>query len=358
MVALFIFAFGCVPETVDLSADKLLELRAPPESLIDGDGQYQGGWFDGPIDVLNLDDADAPEGDRKRFLHLTIDDPDWYVVANIADLNTASNVALLAVDKASGELHDVSLTALFDDNKVEVDEAHTTFFDPNTGSTLTLGEDGSFVADVHAGPLSLEGEAYPIFALPFYQVTRFHEGHGSYQTWGNLKVQDMVLSIRDKKHHLQPGAYAGYDRTLGHQRHEQNWNWISAQGLATEVETGLVFPFSLILGEDREEARPFVDAKKHPVWVGDDYGKIDEVRFAYTKDEDTAETSDWTITGTGLDLAFVPQNHRRDLTGEAWLAETDFNQYYGTLSGTFTLNERVYEIREVFAVTEDSLIRL
>ena len=355
---LLLLALACVPESVDLSADKLMELRAPPDDLVNGDGDYNGGWYDAPIPNLNLDDASAPEGDKKRFLHIAIDDPDWYVVGNVADLGTASNVAVLALQKASGRLYDVSLSALFDDNKVEVDPAHTTFSDPSTGSTLSLDEDGVITADLHAGKLSLVGTAYPVFALPFIQVTRFHEGHGSYQTWGNVQVQDMVLSIGDTDHHLAPGSPGGYDRTLGHQRHEQSWNWFSASGEAIEVETGLVVPFALTLGEDREEARPFVEAQKHPAWAGEDYGKIEEVAFAYDKDEETAETGDWKITGTGLDLVFVPQSHRRDQKGEAWMAETDFNQYYGTVSGTFTLNDRVYAIEEVFAVCEDSLIRL
>jgi Protein of unknown function (DUF2804) len=354
----WIIAMGCVPETLDLSEYQLDQLRPPPAELIDAEGDYQGGWYEDTIEGLNFDDSSAPEGDKKRFLHVAFDDPDYYVVGNVADMGSASNVALLVVEKATGRLHDVSLTGLFADNKVEVDPTHTRFEDPTTGSLLELSPEGGLIVDLHAEQLDLVGTASPAFALPFIQVTPFHEGHGSYQIWGNVVIEEMLLHIDGEARSLQAGSPGGYDRTAGHQRHEQNWNWFSVSGTATRQSTGELVPFALTWGKDRAEARPRVEALKYPTWAGEDYGKVDEVDFAYQKDPETAETGDWSITGPGVDITFRPVQHRRDLKGEAWLAETDFNQYYGEASGTFTLKGELYSFEEHFAVCEDSLIRL
>lgn len=261
------------------------------------------------------------------------------------------------MDKATGELHDVSLSGLFADNKVEVDEGHTRFYDPTTNSTITW-ENGIVTVDLHAEELSLVGTASPAFAQDFVQITRFDEGHGSYQTWGFVAIDQMTLGLGDQTVELAAGSLGAFDRTLGHQRRAQNWNWIATAGTATATDDGETRTFALSLQEDRPQARPWVDARKHPAWAGDDFGKIEEVQFDYTSDPDTKETGDWSITGTGTDLSFTPKYHRRDLQGQIWIAETDFNQYYGELIGTFTLEGRTWEIGPVFALCEDSLIEL
>ena len=349
--------FACAPETVDLSADDLFTLRDPPPTLIDDQGQYQGGWYNGPIETLNTEASTGPPGDFKRFLHVQFDDPDWFVVGNIADMGSASNVALLAVEKATGTFHDVSLSGLFADNRVEVNPAHTRFTDPTTHSTLTL-EDGALTMDLHAEGLDLVGTASPAFDALFTQVTRFHPGHGSYQTWGIVSVDALTLTVDGQDIALAPGSFGAYDRTLGHQRRAQSWNWLATAGMATDVDTGDVVPFALQFGKDREDARPQVEGLKYPAWAGEDFGKVTEVDFDYTADPETRETGEWRITGPEVDLRFVPEHHRRERVGQIWIAETDFNQYYGTLSGTFTLAGRTWQVDEVFAVCEESLIRL
>ena len=58
-----------------------------------------------------------------------------------------------------------------------------------------------------------------------------------------------------------------------------------------------------------------------------------------------------------MDLAFQPRFHRRERR-YLWLVNTDFNQYYGALSGTVHIDGESWRLDEVFAVTEESLLEL
>ena len=103
-----------------------------------------------------------------------------------------------------------------------------------------VGADGDFSIGLNETAL---GMSFPVFAIEltharlskrhvtaaFVQSTRYPKNQGCLQWWGNLRLESGRLRIKDRTQTLPAGSRGGYDRTLGHRRRYQNWNWISAQ---------------------------------------------------------------------------------------------------------------------------------
>ena len=59
-----------------------------------------------------------------------------------------------------------------------------------------------------------------------------------------------------------------------------------------------------------------------------------------------------------VDLAFVPEVQRRDLTGYLWFYFTDYNAYIGELTGTVSIDGEVYTLDPMTVLAEDSTLTL
>ena len=106
-----------------------------------------------------------------------------------------------------------------------------------------------------------------------------------------------------------------------------------------------------------------VHSCKYAVWVDGDVHKVASAVFEYDyTDAQRKETTPWRIYSpepgdTWLELLFTPRFHRRDKK-QLVIATSDFNQYYGTLTGRLKVDGRVWRLPETFAVTEESFLEL
>lgn len=356
-------AAGRVPEELDTSVD-YLEQRPSPAALIRPDGTYEAGWFERFDGALNFQDSRGLGLAFQRWHHLTFDTPGFFVVANIADLTKAGNVALLVVDKATGRLLDRSRTRLYPSVSVEISDDLQLWREPETGSFIRVSPDLTELQfSVRAGDVSVTGVARTALGPPLVQVTGFQRARGSLQWFGCLEVVQGALTFDDAVHRMPPGTLGTFDRTAGHQRGLSAWNWVSGAGLATDRATGEQVRLGLMVARDRARARPRVNSCKYAVWFEDRLVKLPSAAFHYQlKDPDKRETGLWLINspesqGDGLDLTFTPRFHRRE-EQHLWVVEADFNQYYGELSGTVIAGGRTFDVDDWFVVTEESLFEL
>jgi len=362
-MVLTMLVLACVPTSVDNSADDYLTLRSGPAQLVDDDGVYIGGWWDDFDGTINRDTAQGADGAWKGWIHLNLTTDRYFISSNLADLNSAANTALLIVDRETGEIDSVSINDTFGDKEMTAADDFSEVTNDGNGSTMRMdGTDGLSFA-LNADALTMEGSATARLA-PFVQTSRYHDGYGSLQWWGNVEADaGTTFTIGDEVIDLS-GALGTYDRTLGHRRTHQNWNWLSAIGTATRDADGEAVAVSLLMAKDRELARPIVEVQKYNVWVGDTLSKLPALEFEYEyTDEDEKETGDWRIytptdDGDWVDLSFEPEYHRRDQEDYLWFVHTDFNQYYGSLSGSMSIDGELYTIESIFALTEDSLLIL
>ena len=356
-------AAGRTPEILDDPLDYLVQRPSPPK-LIGEDQRYAAGWLDRFDGELNLEASGAFDLALQRWFHLTLDTPDHYIVANVADLGKASNTALLVCDKATGDIREASLTDLGPQGDIETSDDLRTFRDLGRHSFIKVdAQDQRFEFSVHAQDLHLSGTARHALGPPFVQITRFHRGRGSLQWYGNLRIEHATLTLGERVIPLPPDALGAYDRTVGHQRGIQNWNWIALSGPATDVDSGEVLPIGIQVAVDRAGARPMVRSKKHVLWLDGRVRKVPTAAFDYEiTDPDTRATGPWRVTSepgeqTALDLTFTPKFQRRERR-RAVVVRADFNQYYGPVHGTVTVDGRTLRLDGVFAVVEDSLLEL
>ena len=153
-------------------------------------------------------------------------------------------------------------------------------------------------------------------------------------------------------------AFPAYSRT------HQQWNWVATSGTAIRASDGAEVDVALSMTQDQEEARPQVPSKKYGIWIDGALHKVPSLSFEYTiLDEETRDTSDWTIASDAgdedrVDLSFSPLAQRHDETGYLWFYYTNYNLYVGQLSGTITLDGETYTIDDLTTVTEDSTLTL
>ena len=356
-------AVGRAPALVDHSVNYLV--RQPgPEAIIGEDGTYNAGWFEDFTGRFNFDDSSAFDMAMHRWFHGALDTPKHFIVWNLADFSRAGNTAVLVAYKDSGRFEHASLTRLFNLNDVTVDGPHRHFHDPNTHSFTRVDEDEDrFTFSMHADHIHLSGEARRVLGPPMIQSTRFHRGRGSLQWYGCFQLEHGTLTVGDEVIRLPKGSYGTYDRTMGHQRGLQGWNWVATVGQAVDPD-GNTLPMGIQVARDVDgRAVPVVVSRKYVVWVGGQVLKVPEARFTY-QTNDQRETGPWrihshdgAIEGDGMDLTFTPGFHRREERA-AGLLRADFNQYYGQVEGTVVVGGRRYTLQPTFAVTEDSLLEL
>jgi len=357
-------AAGRTPELLDTGVDYGVQ-RAPPERLIRPDGTYVAGWFDAVPPVLNLDDSSAFDLAFQRWFHLSFETQTHFLVLNIAHLGKAGNTAVLVCDKETGAFEHASLTQVLGSNDIHVGPRAEHFHDPDSGSFIWVSDDDEVVQfSVHAEGLAVMGVARRVLGPPLIQATAFHRGRGSFQRYGNLAIEHGTLALGDRILPLPAGSLGSFDRTMGHQRGEQAWNWVAAVGHGVDEDTGERVRLGIQVARDRSLARPVVIAQKYAVWTEDALFKVPEAVFDYTIDdpETRASESPWRITSPGcgdswLDLTFHPRFHRREHRF-LWLMKADFSQYYGDLTGRVRVGGRTTRLEPMFAVAEESLLEL
>ncbi len=325
-----------------------LRLVESPDSLIGSDKRYRAGWYRRFTGDFNFSDSQALNQAFQAWVHISIDAPDHFIILNLADLGKAGQTALLVANKHTGEFRHASPTRMFTRNQVQLHPPFLRFRDKATGSMVcTDSEHDRWSFSVHADDLHLIGTARRVGGPAFTQVTRFQRMRGSLQRYGNLEIEEAMLSVGTRVISIPGGTLGTFDHTVGHQRGLQNWNWVAAIGRARCEEDGRTSLLGLQVAKDRALARPVVLAQKYVVWVDDQLFKIPTAEFEYDYlHEDEKETGSWRIHSPDrgdrwLDLTFEPRFHRRETT-HAVLVNADFNQYYGELSGTVHLDGRTW----------------
>jgi hypothetical protein len=357
-------AVGLVPEFLDHGIDYLSK-KPSPEFLVGEDGRYNAGWYECFEGALNVEDSIALDMAFQRWFHLSFDAGRYFVVCNIADFTRVGNVALLVVDKETKEFQRASDSPILSKTRISIDDQVTSFEDHKSGSFIRLSDQGSRVEfSVHVGALHFSGAACQALGPPFVQVNRFQRGRGCLQWFGCLALEHGVLSLPGRVVQLQAGSPGCYDRTVGHQRGIQAWNWIAASGVAVEQGGKLRTEIGIQVACDRAEARPRVDTQKNVVWVEGALHKVPSVAFDYrVVDEEHHTTSHWEVLGesehseNAMWLTFQPEYHRRE-NRFLWLVKTDFHQYYGVLTGKVRVGGRVWCLEPMFAVAEESLLEM
>lgn len=358
-------AVGRTPDFVDTGVDYLRQVP-PPDKLVGEDGTYNAGWFTHWDGQINLEASSAFDMALHRFFHLTLDAGRHYLVWNIADFGRAGNTALLIADKEGGTFEHKSLAYPLVRNRITASPDYRLFEDPASGSFIRISpDDRHFAFSIHAESLHLSGEGEHALGPPFVQCTRFHRGRGSLQWYGNYRLTHGTLVMGKQVIALPPGSLGTYDRTLGHQRGLQNWNWIAASGMARCVQTGERAELGLQLHIDRDGAKPRVDSLKQMAWIDGKLYKLPKVSFRYELLDDDHTSGPWKIGTPGqsdhgwgwVDLTLTPRFHRREERHQV-IIDADFNQYYGELSGKVAIAGRVWELERFFACAEDSRLQL
>ena len=244
-------------------------LKPSPTAMIGPDGTYRGGWFDGFDGSINPEDAGRGAGRLSAWLHVTFDTPNAFVGCHLADLGLAGHTAVLWVDKRTQHCDDRSERQIWRGKSLRVDDAFARFDEPKTGSVIHMTDEGGVVFDVAARGLRLRGRARPAFACPLVQTTAYPGAKGTLQWWGNLELVEGELIRDGVRTRLPKGALGCYDRTLGHRRRIQNWNWLSAVGSLTRSKQDEKVPFALQMSKDRSGAQPQIASQKYAAWVGD-----------------------------------------------------------------------------------------
>lgn len=347
----------------DDGVDYLTQREAPP-AIIGPDGRYVPGWFNGFDGEMNLDRSNALSLALQRWFHLSIDAGDYFIVCNLANLTRAGNVALLVAHKKSGVFDHASRTRLIPNVKVEVMDDARHFACTDTGSFIRVSADGQrFHISLHVDHLHLQAIARHALGPALVQSTRFQRGRGSLQFYSNLELEHGLLTLKDRVVVLPPGSLGTVDRTVGHQRGLQHWNWIACAGVAWDRTRKEQVQFGLQVAKDQVDARPIVRSQKYVVWLKEGLYKLPSAAFEYEiTDEKTRSTTPWRIRSTEagddwLDLRFDPRFQRREQR-DGVLAKGDFNQYYGEVSGRIRVSGRSLVLDGVFAVTEDSRLEI
>ncbi len=353
----------CVaPRRFDADAGAYDDMVAPPSALIGADGRYPSGWYSEPPANINVEGS-AKGGWRRlhRWFFVHFDSEDLFVSANLIDLRLGGNAGIVVLDKRTGEFTVNAKTGLLLNNGVQISEDFRRFHDRHTGSSITISADDRHLTfSLSIDGVTLEGRASALFDRPFVQSTRLGDTLGTLQMWGNLRLDEGRLTRDGVVTELPAGLYGAYDRSLGHRRLLENWNWIAACGAATAGETTV--PFALHAALDRAGARPHVDGRKFALWVGDRFAKLSQLRFDYSyTDKRALETTAWRITSDRgadcwVDLVFTPRFHRRDAHRIPMLFNVDHSQYFGEVCGEVCADGARYRVSDVFATTEDSMM--
>lgn len=343
-------AAGRTPEFLDLGIDYGTP-REGPRALINADGTYEAGWFHSFDGDWNLGDCSAFDIALQRWVHLTFDGPDHFIVCNLANLTRASNTALLVADKRTGAFHHASLTHLYPQDTVEVDVPFTHWKDTETGSFVRIHDDLSIELAINANGLHFVATAKHALGPAFIQASRFQRGRGAIQWYRILELEKGLLAVDDRVVELPAGTMGTCDRTIGHQRGVQAWNWVAGVGNAVDLGTGERTRLGIQIAKDRHLARPQVPNKKYLIWTEDQLYKLGEVSFTYERD------APWRIHGPDVEFRFEPRFHRHE-EKRLMLVRADFHQFYGELSGTVSVGGRRFELEPCFAVTEESLLEL
>ncbi|GEM_PF-822582 len=358
-----------IPDRVDASAGKYLEMRDGPPRMVDGNGNYVPGWWSKFDGKFNAGDATGEAYTFKTWLHFNIDDPKYYVVAQLVVTDIAGNLAIAVSDKTTGEFYEEDIVYTFGD-QISGDDAATSFTDSDTGSSIAL-KDGVLTFELKTDGIDIVGRATEIFDRPLIQTTAYQAGYGDLIFWGNIRLDEGALTLDGTKHTLAPGSLGLYDRTIGHKRTTMNWNYVAMAGVATDLANGATATIALQGSVDKERTKPFVDAKAFALWVDGQIFKVPQLHFDYRlNDASTRTTSPWRVhTGSkpgddGLDMTVKPPKgrdrmfHRRNKSAELWLFERDFNQYYGEASGTITRGGRTWSFERLYVLLEDAYVVL
>jgi len=370
LVLLALAACAPVPASVDTTADRYLERRPSPDGIVDAKGRYQGGWYESFTGAFNEDHAAGDKYNLKKWLHVNVDDPRFYVVVQMVRTDFAGNLAVVVTDKQTGEFKSEDVVQMFSQS-LTADAAVTTLADPSTGSHMTL-VDGALDFDVRANGLRVRGKAHEILSPPFVQISRFHDGYGALGIWGNLELDEGTVTIDGADTALTAGSLGLYDRTVGHQRTTLNWNYLATSGRARNRATGELRTFSVQGAIDRPRSQPQVATKDHGFWLGDRFTKVEELRFDYDTDPKTHEFGPWhvfTPDAAGrtarVDVTLSPPPgfdklfHRRNQSSDLWIVERDFHQVYGLVQGTLELDGASWDIEPgTWALAEEALVIL
>jgi hypothetical protein len=357
-----------VPDWIDATPDRYLEMRPSPDRMVNESGNYNGGWYSEFTGRINPEDASGDDYTFKTWLHFNIDDPAYYIVAQLVVTDIAGNLAMTITDKATGAFHEADVVYTFGD-EVQGDTAATSFTDSATGSFIKL-DGGALSFDVKSNGLRVAGSAEAIFERPLVQITRYHDGYGDLVFWGNIRVTEWTVTVDDRESPLAVGSLGLYDRSIGHKRTTLNWNYVAVSGEAVNEATGERALFALQGSVDLPRTRPRVDHKCHGLWLDGALYKPSSIFFDYDiTDQDRRTTSDWHLHSpagetASYDLTVRPASgqtemfHRRNKSSSLWFFERDFSQYYGVASGTVTVNGVTWVITDVYALLEDAYVVL
>jgi len=322
----------------------------PPERLI-VDGQYQPGWYRRYPSHVDVSRSVGASRRHHRWFFVQFQVGKWFIGFNLADLHFGCNTGVLILDTETGTFRVESCTDLLWRKRLEISSDCARFEDPVGGHIALDGRGVEF--DVRARGLRIRGSASPLFDEHFVQCTRFHEGHGTLQQWGNLRLNDGSLVIDGETIALEPGSLGAFDRSFGHRRPVENWNWLVAVGHARQGDQRQ--PFALHLARDGRQARPRLDLHRFPLWIDGELHRMPELDLVVPSGR---TLQPWSIRCSEgpvkVDLTFQPRWHRRDHHRVPLVFQVDHSQFFGPLSGTITTSSGQWTVSDVVATSEDT----
>ena len=180
-----------------------------------------------------------------------------------------------------------------------------------------------------------------VIATPFRKKKHFYYN----QKINNMKANGN-FKYGDFSYYFNENAYGVLDWGRGVWTYSNSWYWSSLSG----EYNGNIIGFNLGYG--------FGDTSKaseNMLFINDKYYKLDDVKFNIPLDEHGKEKylEEWTFTSekNDINLKFKPILDRHDYTNAVILMQ-DAHQVFGRFSGTFKVDDKIIQIKDMIGFAE------
>jgi len=374
------------------------EPKPTPLQIVEPDGRVNTGWFDRPIERVNLDSAHPRHllsalrstplalAERqfrrlrlKRWHYCSIVTPRAFFACAIVDAGYVGTAFAYVVDRQSGAMHEYTTLQPFGRGiRIAANSLDgTTAVDVPAWGRIELHNDSE--GGIRRVDAKLEGRLGPDRAPPLrvqfemedcsnnpdpvVVVEQPTEGRWFYthKCYG-LPVGGTLHCGSLDEQVAMGEALGGIDWNCGYRANETYWNWAAATGRAAG---GAVVGFNLTAhrpwkgakGRRSEHDDPEAeDAADCALWLAGERIKVQRADFHYNS---RSLMDPWRITDRDglVDLHFAPCGERHDDINLG-LIVSQFHQPFGEFSGT--LRNRTgdsFELDGLYGVTEQHFAR-
>jgi len=343
-----------------------LDLRAPPERLVDERGQVAFGVFTAPLRRANLEEARVTWGGlrlprglarlrRKEWQHLALILPDAFVGVALVDAGYLRTSWCHVFLRSAGQAFEharggrrLALT-LSRDLWDEDCEGRAPGYRIQIANRMTAGEHRLELAIEERGELpAVRGELRCGPSEPVVDplVVSMPVGKGRFMYSHKVALPlEGELEVGGRRLRARPAdSFAILDVHKAYYPHHTFWRWAT---LAGRDAAGRLIALNLTVNPNRDDGR----INENAVWCG---GKIHHLGPARFELDRARIREPWRVaTEDGaVELRFVPEGGRSQNL-RLGLVRSVFQQLYGRFQGRLRCGDEVVEVADLFGLCED-----